>query len=573
MSNENKNDFTDDGIQCTRIAHTTANEKGESSVDWTLTSTGMTDLVQIVAQPIYTVPIIFVPGIMGSNLMVTEDVDGIKKGEPVWLMDGKVGAAKKWATKDADQRQLRLNPKTTDVYPGGDVPNHVATIGDAKLILEQRYWGEVGSMSYQSYLVWLENVLNGRGRVATWRAWYGDPASEDTLSKSLKFRQPNFVNTLSAGFKFQHIKKEDIGHAADMRFPVYACGYNWLQSNADSAERLAKRIDAVIKANNTKSFTCEKVILITHSMGGLVARACSELLGKQDKIAGILHGVMPATGAAVAYKRVRTGTEGSAGIVIGGTAEKVTPVFANSPGALQLLPSQHYPPGWLKLGTGIGKQFKEIAAQPAADPYAEIYEQRGKWWGLVREELINPAKLKLHKGWGDYLTNIRSAKAFHTELGNKYHKNTVTFFGDGTDANNGMTWGTVRWEGLAANDMTTVTRGHTGHATVSMSASKVDMLVMPPALDDGEGKVSALHQGRYRYDFAISAKDCGGDGTVPVVSGCAPALAGAAAGVQASYHLNVDGEGHEGAYRVPLAQQLSLHAVLSLARIIPKVTL
>jgi len=541
-----------------RVAHTQANEKGESAVNWTLTEVGINDPVQIVAQPIYTVPVIFVPGIMGSNLMVTEDVDGLKKDEPVWLMNGTYGAATSWAFRKPETRQKRLNPKTTDVYSGGEVPDNVVTIGDATLIRKQRYWGEVGAMSYQSYLVWLEHALNGRGRVDTWRTLQGDPA---------------FAQALSEGFKFQQLKKDDIEHAADMRFPVYACGYNWLQSNADSAEQLAKRIDDVIKANNTRSFTCDQVILITHSMGGLVARACSELLGKKSKIAGILHGVMPATGAAVAYKRVRSGTEGSAGIVIGPDSATVTAVFANSPGALQLLPSQHYPSGWLTLGTGTQKKFKEVATLPATDPYTEIYEQRGKWWGLVREEYINPAKLKLNKGWGDYLKNIRSAQAFHTNLGKQYHKNTIAFFGDGTHANNGMTWGTVRWEAVVANDMTTVTRSHTRHAAAPMNISKEDMLTMPQALDDGEGKVSALHQGRYRYDFALSGKDSAGDGTVPVVSGNAPALAGAAAGVQASYHLNVDGEGHEGAYRVALAQQLSLHAVLSLARAIPKVTL
>lgn len=553
MSDKQKNGAAGDSVQYTRVAHATANKKCESTVNWTLTSCSMTDFVQIIAQPIYTVPVIFVPGIMGSNLMATQDVDGLMKGDPIWLMDSEGGAATAWKFKSPAERQARLNPATTDVYDGGAVPGNVLTIGDAKLIKENRYWGEVAAASYQGYLVWLENALNGRKRVDAWRALQGDTA---------------FAAALSAGFKFQQVKKDDVDHAADIRFPVYACGYNWLQSNSESAKRLAKRIEAVIKANNSKSFTCEQVILITHSMGGLVARACSELQGQQGKIAGILHGVMPATGAAVAYKRVRTGSEGLAGyFVLGDTAAKVTAVFANAPGALQLLPSQHYPPGWLKLGTGIGSDFKEVAALPAADPYAEIYEQRGKWWGLVREELINPAKMKLHKGWSDYLKNIRSAKEFHTELGSKYHRNTMAFFGSGSDADNGKTWGTVRWEARAASDMASKTNGHTGlHDTVAMRASNAEMLAMAPAADDGEGALSALNTPRYRYDFRLSSKDSAGDGTVPVVSGRAPALAGDAAGVKASYHLNLGTQGHEGAYRVQQAQQLSLHCVLSLAR-------
>jgi PGAP1-like protein len=491
--------------------------------------------------------------------MVTQNVDGVTRNSPVWLMNGAAGAATAWALKDPTERQLRLNPTTTDVYPGGAVPSQVVTvaIGDATAILQGRGWGEVAAMSYHSYLIWLENALNGKGRIDGWRNLQGEPA---------------FAKVISDGFKFQQVNKEDIGHGADMRFPVYACGYNWLQSNAESAKRLAQRIDDVINANNTKSFTCEKIILITHSMGGLVARYCSEVEGQSGKIAGILHGVMPATGAAVAYKRVRAGTEGSAGtFVIGGTAEKMTPVFANAPGALQLLPSQHYPPGWLKLGVGRSGGFKEVASLPATDPYTEIYEKKGKWWSLVRETLINPAELDGHKGWGDYLKNIRVAKAFHTDLGTKYHKNTISFFGDGKAPDNGMTWGTVRWEAIVGNDRQTP---DAMMASVQALASppKDEFLAMPTTSDNGEGTVNALNKSGYRYSFAISTKDSKGDGTVPVVSGVAPALAGSAAGVQASYHVNVDAEGHEGAFRVPQAQQLSLHAVLSLARAIPKVT-
>lgn len=249
----------------------------------------------------------------------------------------------------------------------------------------------------------------------------------------------------------------------------------------------------------------------------------------------------------------------------------MTPVFANAPGALQLLPSQHYPTGWLKLGVGRSGGFKEVTTLPNADPYAEIYEQKGKWWGLVRENLIDPAKLEGHEGWDDYLKNIRAAKEFHTDLGNQYHKNTISFFGDGRSTDNGMTWGTVRWEAIVSHDTQALT-ANSANLPSLVSPPKDDFLAMPTTSDNGEGTVNALAQGGYRYYFALSTKDSKGDGTVPVVSGTAPALAGAAAGVKASYHVNVDAEGHEGAYRVPQAQQLSLHAVLSLARAIPKVT-
>lgn len=534
-----------------RTAFAVANDKGESVAEWTLTPTAINDMVQIVAQPIYAVPIIFVPGIMGSNLMVTEKIGDVKKGESVWLLNNKLTAVSYWPIRNPAERQALLNPSTTEVFANGAVPEFIPTIGDAKKIRSLRYWGEVGAMSYQSYLIWLEKTLNQRGRYDDWQTLLGQPA---------------FANALSKGYAFQALTDMNLKHAINMYFPVYACGYNWLQSNSESAQRLATRIDAVIAANNSKSFSCDQVILITHSMGGLVARACSELLGKRSKIAGIVHGVMPATGAAVAYKRVRTGTEGAAGIVIGDDAAKVTAVFANSPGALQLLPSQHYGTGWLHLGMGTGNNFKATCSLPTADPYSEIYEQRGKWWGLVREELINPAKVKGHLGWDTYLDNIQAAKKFHTNLGHQYHANTITFYGDGSDDTNGKTWGKVRWECSGVNDLTTVTRGHTGHAQASQTLDAPALLALPLSRDEGEGALYCLHGSRYRYDFTLSGKDSVGDGTVPAVSGAAPAQAGQGNGVQASYHLSLDAEGHEGAYRIPLAQQLSVHAVLSIAK-------
>jgi triacylglycerol esterase/lipase EstA (alpha/beta hydrolase family) len=70
---------------------------------------------------------------------------------------------------------------------------------------------------------------------------------------------------------------------------------------------------------------CEKVILVTHSMGGLVARYYSELLDGdfgQKNILGIVHGVMPDRGAPMAYKRMKAGEAVPVGLVIGAVALK-----------------------------------------------------------------------------------------------------------------------------------------------------------------------------------------------------------------------------------------------------------
>src|ERR1051326_4103672 len=93
-------------------------------------------------------------------------------------------------------------------------------------------------------------------------------------------------------------------------FPVYASGYNWTDDNEHAGQLLAQRIQDIIQEAQSVTGLCEKVILITHSMGGLVARAASELAGARDSILGIIHGVQPATGAAAAYWRIKAGFEG-----------------------------------------------------------------------------------------------------------------------------------------------------------------------------------------------------------------------------------------------------------------------
>jgi pimeloyl-ACP methyl ester carboxylesterase len=76
-----------------------------------------------------------------------------------------------------------------------------------------------------------------------------------------------------------------------------------------SSERLEKRMLEIIEFWTQPNGAATKVILVTHSMGGLVARACAKRI--PDKIAGVIHGVMPALGAPAAYRRMACGTESS----------------------------------------------------------------------------------------------------------------------------------------------------------------------------------------------------------------------------------------------------------------------
>ncbi len=85
--------------------------------------------------------------------------------------------------------------------------------------------------------------------------------------------------------------------------PYYNEGKRKLRSKT---HRTAKaRTIAVFSAKN-KSAMAEQVIVVTHSMGGMVSRSLTEI-HHCDKVMGVSHGVQPATGAPATYKRMRSG--------------------------------------------------------------------------------------------------------------------------------------------------------------------------------------------------------------------------------------------------------------------------
>jgi PGAP1-like protein len=251
--------------------------------------------------------------------------------------------------------------------------------------------------------------------------------------------------------------------------PVYAVGYNWSDDVKNAGTYLAKRIDAIIEESRKVTGLCEKVILISHSMGGLVTRTASEISGAQGKVAGIIHGVQPVTGAPGAYWRMKAGFEGfnSLGLVqraLGNDGPKVTAVLGNIPGGLQLMPNKVYQTTnqeseWLTV-TVDGNAVKKLPEN--GDPYAEIYRikaivhpKKGEnpsqniYWGLVDPELLNPEKLspeggdahdamssELDKAWDMYLQNLKLAETLHDELCPKggvpkQHPHTLTMTGIG----------------------------------------------------------------------------------------------------------------------------------------------
>src|SRR5690606_14017454 len=363
---------------------------GSPTYPWRPTKSRMRDPVRIVLPPMAVLLVVSCPGILGSNLM---DMNGGK----VWRLDTTLGApiglARKMAFSGPATRQRLMHPSRTEVDPRGGVPKSPkGSVTQRSQYRDERFWGEVAEGSYHSFLLWLEERLNsGEYNPAKWREFFytamsatpkpGEGPREPRLDPGIQvqmrgFSPFEFIERDSNGRPHAHepLISDDLLKRARFRMPVYACGYNWLASNTAAAERLRDRIKHVVEANNRNGSKCDQVVLITHSMGGLVARRCALLPGMENRIAGIVHGVMPAVGAAVAYRRCKVGMRDEsylAGLVIGSNGREVTAVFSQAPGALQLLPPSEYRPGWLRIQGADGATPDEV--RPIGEPWEDIY--------------------------------------------------------------------------------------------------------------------------------------------------------------------------------------------------------
>lgn len=522
-----------------------------------ITSTPSDSFAVCYMVPDRVIPIIFVPGVMGSNLGDIPEKGKAQK--PIWLLNSSGGMGLDWGFTGAPKRKTLLRPEVTQVYAGGKIPSGTIQT-DAEL--QRRGWGEVGYTSYSEGLVWLENTLND----------FDNPQPGARVA---------LINAMLEGAqKIEKVSREEIALTYKYQFPVHAVGYNWLDSNAKSAKRLTDKIIEFTKFYRARNLKCEQVIVVTHSMGGLVGRHCSENLGMQSQILGIVHGVMPAIGAAAVYRRMKAGTEnpdkgtwasaagGAASEVLGGDAAEMTAVLSSAPGPLQLLPSIEYGMQWLRFNNGT-KDMPELSL-PKSDPYSEIYTVRGKWWSLCDDWLIDPRltgkdknSQTIQKHWDKFENTInKDVRPFLEEdIKGKYHPHTHAFIGID---NAKRAYGNVKW---------TFSPGSSN----SHAALPEDLLDKSFKRGSGEGEEFPIRpevkkgprgstSDESLMPMGISVAEEAGDGTVPSRSGRA------VKDVATSY-FELARVGHEPAYKNENshAQRAALYGIVKIAQRITNV--
>lgn len=540
--------------------------------------------------PRRVLPIVFLPGIMGSNLRMSaaRQAQMGRDNNIAWRPDN-LSMSKAFILSDLATRQNQLDPMHTevDIYdpinnPTGNSKETAAarhyvnamstlsfhysdvdrlrknpllmddppTFKPRKMMSEkarERGWGEVFFSSYRTILEICEHRLNAaffRGELnSDWKQYVVGVPPEKWHAHAHPALRALDEATLRAA-------------VLGTWFPVHAMGYNWLQSNKDSGVSTAKRIAGLIAKYQHQGYQCEKVILVTHSMGGLVARAVihPQMGNIQDKVLGIVHGVMPAIGAGAAYKRMRCGFEdpglnsmspksSMVAKVLGNFGTEVTAVLANAQGGLELLPSQAYGNDWLKVTHGA----KTVLSLPKnGDPYEEIYKLRGKWYGLLREHWINPAGHR-RSNFERTSTLLDKAKAFHNAIEATYHEQSYGHYG----ADPGRaTWHRVVW---ALDEQAKIVDVH--NLSIATDTRQGELHVTDPGLPIPTG---AVHP---RFAVTMQAPTDPGDQTVPLHSAEHQLQSGKFKGIfrQLGYE-------HQNSYSDAGAVNSTLYSLIQIAR-------
>ncbi len=555
-----------------------------SSADYTIRGLGL-------MPPNSVIPVIVVPGIMGTNLrakrkprlgrLPDERNREVGPGEPVWrppngTRDGVLAAAD-WDSFSPQARQLLLDPATLEVDDTG--PVIVPDTDDGYRLSErevrERGWGEVHADSYGNLLLALQMRLNqtfefdDRNKKRLIRKHWKDVMACDPHKWGLR--------------EFEALTEAHLEKHAKHYFPVYCVGYCWLDDCDISARSLEQRIVSIMDSWKKAKRRCDRVILVTHSMGGLVARACAKRIS--DRIAGVIHGVMPVFGAPAAYRRIAYGTESTSpsnnafenlvahGLakVLGRTTQKTTPVLATSPGALELLPNRNYPQPWLHVRVlksirpagapsyGVkddALRYKTVAHEllhlpngKVANPY-DLYRDMISWYRLFDPALADPAG-KYRNVKGGVIEAIESAintaEKFHDALDGFYHPNTYAFYGDDRDK---LSFGQI---GLVAHQQ--------GASATPLTAANIAAARLVGRTVSGQRRI--LVEGKTQLQFEPEAQESRGDGTVPHQSGEAD-LAKKVKRVFAT-----QGFDHQGSYNNNEMVMLTLRLIVKIAQETP----
>jgi len=308
-------------------------------------------------------PVIYVPGVFasrikkstGESLWDPDDIDSMKEAYLNGLFKSVIGVDVSWSEKELDDKTEHMHDEGTvlDTHHDKIIKSALSRIKQGKPFRR---------------LLELKKI----------DPWLVEDSFED------EDPDENDLNTIDSLAKEEYARRQSRGwyeilnEYADMMehiymledkdflFPTYGFGYDWRHTLHDAAELFVKRIDKVLSQQDYPEFgikdqdylidPAQKVIIVTHSMGSIMSRYASEVLGASSKIHSIIHLNQPTTGAPVLYRRFVTGTSPEKRFpfsisaigdnvfneILGNNSYHFTRMAGPLAGAVQLLPTNDY---------------------------------------------------------------------------------------------------------------------------------------------------------------------------------------------------------------------------------------
>ena len=266
-----------------------------------------------------------------GRLSVFLKASGGRLDAPAWLLGGAVagiGRALQWMKSFLAEHVDWVDPSGAPYSPGATAdrwqqavqdlvqdaqresgPHHELLRGVGEVLAPYVKEGRHGLVRALAYV--LERNLGG----LYWAGYapvMGELSGEHFAGRARKRVRQEVEEKMRAdapGASDHAVERAAEQAAARVSLPAYGFGYNWTNSNRRSGKDLAAFIDDVMARYDRPGFVCDGVLLVTHSMGGLVSRSACALHGAASKVVGIVHGVQPCTGSPATYWRMKGGTE------------------------------------------------------------------------------------------------------------------------------------------------------------------------------------------------------------------------------------------------------------------------
>lgn len=213
--------------------------------------------------------------------------------------------------------------------------------------------------------------------------------------------------------------------------PVYAIGYDWRQNNRTSGDAVARRINQILEIEGAERF-----ILISHSMGGLVTRAC--LKNNADvagKMMGVVHIAQPVHGGVVLVRRMFTGAvsseDGGWGLstILGNTRKKFSTIMSALPGPMQLMVTPNYRDtdgsAWYDYTTFANPEVRRTWEGNTWDLYSMPQSPPGLLAPAGQPYSVDPVPRR------EFGRRLAEARAYHDWIGVWKHEKTWSIYSTG----------------------------------------------------------------------------------------------------------------------------------------------